>query len=67
MDKPSLERRLTALFRIWRADKAMLELLRPNQAQAEAIVGTDGDTFHRRRKLEGRYEVSFNSAPQSGA
>jgi hypothetical protein len=45
----------------------MLELLRPNQAQAEAIVGTDGDTFHRRRKLEGRYEVSFNSAPQSGA
>jgi hypothetical protein len=34
-----------ALFRIGRADKAMLELLRRTQAQAEAIVGTDGAEF----------------------
>jgi hypothetical protein len=45
----------------------MLELLRPNQAQAEAIVGPDGDKFHLQQQLEGRYKVSFNSAPQSGA
>jgi len=44
-DKPSLESRLMALFRIGRADKAMLELLRRTQAQAEAIVGTDGAEF----------------------
>jgi hypothetical protein len=66
-DKPSLESRLMALFRIGRADKAMLELLRRNQAQAEAIVGTDGAEFHCRWRLEGRCKVSFQSAPQSGA
>jgi hypothetical protein len=33
---------IDGLFGIGRADKAMLELLRRNQAQAEAIVGTDG-------------------------
>jgi transcriptional regulator with XRE-family HTH domain len=44
-DKLSLESRLMALFRIGRADKAMLELLRRTQAQAEAIVGTDGAEF----------------------
>ena len=45
----------------------MLELLRRNQAHAEAIVGTDGDEFRRRWKFEGGCKVSFNSAPQSGA
>jgi hypothetical protein len=55
------------LFRIGRADKAMLELLRRNQAQAEAIVDTDGAESHHRWKLEGRYKVSFQSASQSGA
>jgi hypothetical protein len=45
----------------------MLELLRRNQAQAEAIVGTDDADFHRRWKLEGRSKVSFKSVPQSGA
>ena len=64
-DKPSLESRLMALFRIGRADKAMLELLRRTQAQAEAIV--DGAEFHRRWNLEGRCIVSFQSALQSGA
>jgi transcriptional regulator with XRE-family HTH domain len=63
----SLESRPTILFRIGRADKAMLELLRRNQAQAEAIVGTGCAEFHHRWKLEGRCKVSFKSAPQSGA
>jgi hypothetical protein len=66
-DKPSPESRPTILFRIGRADKAMLELLRRNQAQAEAIVGTGCAEFHHRWKLEGRCKVSFKSAPQSGA